>query len=282
MSSGKYIDLKRDKMSTDSKIALLIDADNTTHKLLKEILSEAGKYGKVTVRRAYGDFTSEHLKNWKEGLNSFAIRPMQKFAYTIGKNSTDSAMIIDAMDIMHAGTVSGFCIVSSDSDYTGLATRIREQGVFVMGIGKSTTPEAFQKACEIFVFTENLVLTGAADLKAAHTGPLHKHSEVAVSAGKTQKVKGRTDIKKVISKIDKRPINAEMLDRAVEMAMGETGLAHMADVGAKLKTLDPSFDARTYGFPNISALFKSLSQKYELIYKNEGKSLYIKSKSLEL
>jgi uncharacterized LabA/DUF88 family protein len=272
-------------MNNDLRIALLIDADNTTHKLLKEILSEAGKYGKVTIRRAYGDFTSEHLKNWKDGLNSFAIRPMQKFAYTIGKNSTDSAMIIDAMDIMHAETVSGFCIVSSDSDYTGLATRIREQGVFVMGIGRSNTPEAFQKACEVFVFTENLVLPAVSESKTGGSGFTTKNivvSENKEVKDKIQKKIKKTDIKKVVSKIDKKPINAEMLDRAVDMAMGETGLANMANIGDKLKTLDPSFDSRTYGFPNISALFKSLSQKYEFIYKNDGKSLYVKFKHLEM
>src|SRR6185436_10284917 len=140
-----------------SKLALLIDADNTSSKLVGEIISEAGKYGKVTVRRAYGDFSTDHLKNWKDELNKYAIRPMQKFAYTTGKNSTDTAMIIDAMDIMYSETITGFCLATSDSDYTGLALRIREEGILVIGVGKASTPEAFQKACEIFVYTENLI-----------------------------------------------------------------------------------------------------------------------------
>ena len=110
----------------------------------------------VTTRRIYGDWTTAEMSGWKESLNSFAVQPIQQFRYTTGKNSTDSAMIIDAMDLLHAGSVRGFCIVSSDSDYTRLATRIREQGLFVMGVGKSTTPKAFVNACEVFVYTENL------------------------------------------------------------------------------------------------------------------------------
>src|SRR5580698_5635431 len=127
---------------TDKKIALLIDGDNAQSKFIEAMLSEAGKYGKVTVRRIYGDWTNNKLGGWKVQLSKYSIRPMQKFAFASGKNSTDTAMIIDAMDILHGGRVNGFCIVSSDSDYTGLAQRIREDGLFVMGIGeaKITTP----------------------------------------------------------------------------------------------------------------------------------------------
>src|ERR1017187_9834420 len=156
----------------NGKIALLIDADNTSYKLINELISEAGKFGKVSIRRAYGDFTSLSLRNWKDELNVYAIRPMQKFSYTTGKNSTDSALIIDAMDIMHAKLVEGICIVSSDSDYTGLANRLREEGFFVMGMGKAHTPEAFVKSCENFIYTE--VLTPA---PAAKTIPENKKNQ---------------------------------------------------------------------------------------------------------
>src|SRR4051812_3701056 len=125
------------------KIALLIDGDNASAKLLSLVLAEASKYGKVTIRRVYGDWTTPHMNNWKHSLNELAINPIQKFSYTQGKNSTDSALIIDAMDILHDELVDGFCIVSSDSDYTGLAKRIREEGIFVMGIGEKKTPNAF-------------------------------------------------------------------------------------------------------------------------------------------
>src|ERR1035437_4056412 len=140
----------------NTKIAVLIDGDNADANLIDQILNEAGKFGKVTIKRIYADFTSQQMNAWKNQLNVYAIRPIQKFAYTKGKNSTDSALIIDAMDILYSKTVEGFCIVSSDSDYTGIAHRIREEGLFVMGIGKSHTPEAFVKACEKFTYTEIL------------------------------------------------------------------------------------------------------------------------------
>src|SRR5215210_4012505 len=144
-------------MSTRTdKIALLIDGDNASAKLLSLVLAEASKYGKVTIRRVYGDWTTPHMNSWKSSLNELAINPIQKFSYTQGKNSTDSALIIDAMDILHDELVDGFCIVSSDSDYTGLARRIREEGIFVMGIGEKKTPNAFVKSCEIFTYVENL------------------------------------------------------------------------------------------------------------------------------
>lgn len=137
-------------------IAVLIDGDNAQAKIIKEIIEEVSKYGKVTIRRIYGDWTTPQMNSWKDILNNYSINPIQKFNYTTGKNSTDSSLIIDAMDIMHSRGVQGFCIVSSDSDYTGLAKRIREEGLFVMGIGRKSTPIAFVNSCEIFTFTENL------------------------------------------------------------------------------------------------------------------------------
>jgi len=266
------------------KLALLIDADNISSHLIGEIISETGKYGKVTVRRAYGDFSSENLKKWKEQINIYAIRPMQKFAYTSGKNSSDSALIIDAMDIMHEKSVTGFCIVSSDSDFTGLALRIREEGLFVLGIGKSSTPQAFQKACEIFVFTENLAI--------------HKINEDIIIGNESDKVQTdeavktvvpkkqvnqepkKIDIEQVVSKIDKNPIDLHLIERAVKMALQDDELAYMGTIGEKLRTLDPSFDTRSYGFGSLTAMFKSMPGLYELVYRNNGSSLYIKPKFL--
>ncbi|HUV16805.1 MAG TPA: NYN domain-containing protein, partial [Pelolinea sp.] len=139
------------------RLAILIDGDNAQPSLLEKMLSEASKYGTVTVRRTYGDWTTSNMGGWKDTLQTHAIQPIQQFRYTIGKNATDSAMIIDAMDLLHSGTVDAFCLVSSDSDYTRLATRIREKGFFVMGIGQKKTPRAFVNACDVFVYTENLV-----------------------------------------------------------------------------------------------------------------------------
>src|SRR5690554_6912249 len=137
-------------------IAILIAGDNAQPKLLKETIEEVSKYGKATIRRIYGDWTSPSMKSWKVLINQYSINPIQKFSYTSGKNSTDGALIIDAMDILHSKIIQGFCIVSSDSDYTGLAKRIREEGLFVMGIGEKKTPESFVKCCDIFTYTENI------------------------------------------------------------------------------------------------------------------------------
>lgn len=141
----------------ERRIAMLIDGDNAQHSLLKQMFEEASRYGEVTIRRAYGDWTEPNLANWRPVMLAHAIQPIQQWRYTTGKNATDSALIIDAMDILYAGTVQGFCVISSDSDYTRLCTRIRESGLFVMGIGRERTPEAFINACNVFVYVENLI-----------------------------------------------------------------------------------------------------------------------------
>lgn len=170
-------------------IAVLIDGDNAQAKIIKEIIEEVSKYGKVTIRRIYGDWTTPQMNSWKDILNNYSISPIQKFNYTTGKNSTDSSLIIDAMDILHGSNVQGFCIVSSDSDYTGLAKRIREEGLFVMGIGRKNTPIAFVNSCEIFTFTENL------------------YPENEINTAKKEKVKEKAEAKsqeKTKSKIDSK------------------------------------------------------------------------------
>ena len=218
-------------MPTETKpLAILIDGDNAQPSLIEHVLAETAKYGLVTTRRIYGDWTTSEMSGWKESLNSFAVQPIQQFRYTIGKNSTDSAMIIDAMDLLHAGSVRGFCIVSSDSDYTRLATRIREQGLFVMGVGKSSTPKAFVNACEVFVYTENL----------------------APQAGKSTKVK-------VLSSSDW----IERVTNAIEMADPEGGWVLLATVGTNLRQLDPAFDPRSFGHKQLSLLIKSRSNLFE-------------------
>ncbi len=135
---------------------MLIDGDNAQPSLIEHVLAEAAKYGVVTTRRIYGDWTEPQMSGWKDSLHSLAVQPVQQFRYTVGKNATDSALIIEAMDLLHSGSVGGFCIVSSDSDYTRLATRIRESGMFVMGVGRSNTPKSFVNGCEVFVYTGNL------------------------------------------------------------------------------------------------------------------------------
>src|SRR6476660_7345400 len=180
----------------NQKIALLVDGDNAQAKIMDLILEEASKYGKVTIRRVYGDWTTQHMNHWKGLLNEMAFNPIQKFSYTQGKNSTDSALIIDAMDILHDELVDGFCIVSSDSDYTGLAKRIREEGIFVMGIGEKKTPNAFVKSCEIFTFVENL-----------EDKEEEKEEEKVVE-------KGEKPVKKAPAKTDKPKLDMKLIRKA--------------------------------------------------------------------
>ncbi len=215
------------------RIAMLIDGDNAQPSLIEKMLAEAGKYGVVSIRRIYGDWTTPTMKSWKDTLNIHAIQPFQQFRYTIGKNATDSAMIIDAMDILYTAKIDGFCLVSSDSDYTRLATRIREKGVFVMGIGKKMTPRAFVNACDVFVYTENLVP--------------HK-------AGKAQQAA------KPLSDSDPRP----MLREAFEMAVQDDGWASLGPLGQYLRQLDPGFDSRTYGYKQLSQLVRGYSDLFKI------------------
>jgi len=269
----------------ENKIALLIDGDNAQSKLIESMLTEAGKQGKVTVRRIYGNWTDPRLNSWKEQINKYAIKPMQKFAFAKGKNSTDTAMIIDAMDILHSKTVTGFCIASSDSDYTGLAQRIREEGIFVMGIGEAKkTTDAFVNACDIFIFTENLLPDADTETKR----PVVEMKAEPVKKRKTRtdkgqapsmpepKIAGKIDLPQ--NKITKKPINIKLLLNAFGMAADESGLAYMGEIGTAIRKLDPGFDSRTYGFSSTTALFKHLSALFDLVYKDKGSSLFIKLK----
>ena len=230
--------------NTKFNIAVLIDGDNAQPKLIKEILEEVSKYGKATIRRIYGDWTQPQMNGWKEIINQYSINPIQKFAYTTGKNSTDSSLIIEAMDILHSKNTEGFCIVSSDSDYTGLAKRIREEGLFVMGIGQRKTPSAFVQSCEIFTFSENLF------------------PEIVI----TPLVKKKTNTKEITPKeTDTTPkIKLSVIDKAFEISTNEEDEAYISNIGTNIRKIDPSFDSRTYGFRNLTKLFESID-KYQVV-----------------
>lgn len=232
-------------------IAVLIDGDNAQPKLIKEIIEEVSKYGKATIRRIYGDWTTPQMNGWKKVLNQNSINPIQKFSYTTGKNSTDSSLIIDAMDILHSKNIDGLCIVSSDSDYTGLAKRIREEGLFVMGIGEKSTPEAFVKSCEVFTFTENLI---------------KKESQPESTSKKESKsTKTKTsDTKLSFSKED-----METIDKAFDISINEEERAHVSTLGANIRKIDPSFDPRSYGFKTLTKLFQFID-KYEVLDNEVG------------
>lgn len=241
-----------------SKIAILIDGDNAQSSLLPEMLVEAGKHGQVTVRRIYGDWTTNSMNSWKDVLNYHAFQPIQQFRYTVGKNATDSAMIIDAMDILHSRVVDGFCLVSSDSDYTRLATRIRETGIFVMGIGEKKTPKAFVNACDVFVFTENL----AVEKKATQKKQIHAKK----ATGKKQE-EGKEEL-------DPMPV----LSQAFEMSVGQDGWAPLASMGQAIYQVDPSFDPRTYGHKQLSRMIAKLKDRFEIRTQEVGGTsvMYVK------
>ncbi|MDY7094538.1 MAG: NYN domain-containing protein [Acidobacteriota bacterium] len=205
-----------------SHLAVLIDADNAQAARIAEILGEVARYGTATVKRAYGDWTTSHLAQWKTVLHVHAVQPIQQFRYTQGKNATDSALIIDAMDLLHGGRVDGFCLVSSDSDFTRLATRIREAGLAVYGFGEKKTPKPFVAACDKFIFTEIL----------------------------SQPSKKSPPPKKASSKL------RELLLLAVTSAAQEDGWAGLSGVGSWINQNDPSFDSRNFGYKKLGELVR--------------------------
>jgi uncharacterized LabA/DUF88 family protein len=225
------------------RIAMLIDGDNAQPSLIGYMLAEASKYGVVIIRRIYGDWTTANMNGWKDTLQTYAIQPIQQFRYTVGKNATDSAMIIDAMDTLYQGGIEGFCLVSSDSDYTRLATRIREKGFFIMGIGKKNTPRAFVNACEVFVFAENLI-----------------QEPVRQKPVTTKKTNGTTPEK--VEQPSSEPL--PLLMQAFDLAVQDDGWAFLGVMGSHLRQLDPSFDPRTYGYKQLSAMIKAYTKVFEV------------------
>ncbi|GAA1935120.1 NYN domain-containing protein [Nocardioides marmoribigeumensis] len=215
-------------MTDDKRLAVLIDADNTPSRVVKELFEELAGYGTITVKRAYGDWTNPRLGGWREVLLGNAISPQQQFAYTVGKNATDSALIIDAMDLLYGRNVEGFAIVSSDSDFTPLATRLRESGKRVIGVGQRQTPKAFVEACEKFVFIEVLG-------SSSSTEPTE---EVTPS-----------DEPKSLHSLLTRALNKVPTD--------DEGWAAAGTVGQHLSRIDPSFDARSYGASRLSDLLRA-------------------------
>ena len=213
-------------------LAVLIDGDNIPSKYVKEMMEEIAKYGNPTIKRIYGDWTNPSLSKWKNVLLENAITPIQQYAYTQGKNATDSAMIIDAMDILYSEKVQGFCLVSSDSDFTKLATRLREAGKVVYGIGEKKTPNPFIVACDKFIYIEIL----------------HKEEESAAGTDKSKKNQ--------FDKITQKDIR--FITSTIEDVADDDGWALLGDVGSLLVKKQPNFDARNYGFQKLTPLIKSI------------------------
>lgn len=209
------------------KLAVLIDADNAQPSIVEGLLAEIAKYGTANVKRIYGDWTVPDLKGWKEVLLQYSIQPIQQFRYTSGKNATDSAMIIDAMDLLYTSKFDGFCIVSSDSDFTKLASRIREAGLFVYGFGERKTPKAFVSACDKFIFTEVLRIKD-------------DDSEI-ISRKTTSELKQDTKL-------------VNLLRNSVEASSDDSDWAHLASVGSNIAKQAPEFDPRNYGYKKLGEL----------------------------
>ena len=262
------------------KVALLIDGDNAQPSLIGQILAETSKYGLVTIRRIYGDWTTVNMSGWKNALHDSAIQPIQQFRYTIGKNATDSAMIIDAMDILHGHLVDGFCIVSCDSDYTRLATRIREMGFFVMGIGKRTTPKAFVNACNMFIYTENLVPRGREQREPREPRRRDRGGARRKAGGKeTHEMKEEPEDREERADTGAKYDPVPLLKGAFDMAVHEDGWANLGEIGFYLRQLDPGFDPRTYGFKQLSQLIKTQQALFEVQSRGDeagGAAIYIR------
>jgi uncharacterized LabA/DUF88 family protein len=237
-------------MATENSgtLALLIDGDNASPKIIVGLMAEIANYGTASVKRIYGDWTGPNLKGWKECLLEHSIQPIQQFAYTTGKNATDGAMIIDAMDLLYTGRFSGFCIVSSDSDFARLAARIREQGVTVYGFGERKTPRPFITACDKFVYFD--VLNAQAAEVAAE---VEEAAPPAQSPAPAKPAPAKATPKKAT--LDKAA--RDMLTKAIIATADEDGRANLAQVGGHLAKQAPDFDARNYGFPRLSDLVKS-------------------------
>lgn len=248
--------------NNERKLAVLIDADNIPYSNIKGMLEEITKFGIPTIKRIYGDWTKRTVSGWKPALLEHAITPIQQYSYTKGKNATDSAMIIDAMDILHSQRVDGFCIVSSDSDFTRLATRLRESGMLVIGIGEKKTPQPFIVACDKFIYIEILGT-----------------SEESVKAEKTS-VSESVQPKPKIDSMDGKFIR--FLKRSVNDLSDDDDWAALSAVGALLSKKRPDFDPRNYGFPKLTPLIKSLKKHFNVderrVANSQIKHIYVKVK----
>ncbi|MFA5647907.1 MAG: NYN domain-containing protein [Bacteroidales bacterium] len=252
----------------DLKLAVLIDADNIPYSNIKGMLDEIAKLGIPTIKRIYGDWTKPTVSGWKPALLEHAITPIQQYSYTTGKNATDSAMIIDAMDILHSDKVDGFCLVSSDSDFTRLATRLRESGMLVVGIGEKKTPRPFIASCDKFIYIEIIALTKT------------KSSESTSQGKETTKINKNAPIAPEVDKIDDKLV--KLLRATIDDLADDDGWAFLAEVGNLLMKKKPDFDSRNYGFTKLTPLIKSLKKHIEIdereVQNTRIKHIYIRNK----
>lgn len=252
------------------RLAVLIDADNAQAAVVDGLFAEIARFGEATVRRIYGDFTAPTSASWKKVLQKFAIKPVQQFAYTTGKNATDSTLIIDAMDLLYTRRFDGFCLVTSDSDFTGLATRLREEGLIVFGFGEKKTPEAFRNACHKFVFTE--ILRSEQEKESVDI-PLESRN----ATKSTPVLRDASQVTEPPQEFPKKFVLA-----ALEQSTDDTGWAHLGTFGSYLIKLQPDFDSRHYGYKKLSDLVRAKTDLFEIEERSapgsNQKNVYLKSK----
>jgi len=279
----------RSRSETDDdqpRLAVLIDADNAQPSVIEGLLAEVAKYGVASVKRIYGDFTSTRMTQWKQALLKHSISPVQQFAYTSGKNATDSSLIIDAMDLLYTGRFDGFCLVSSDSDFTRLAQRLREEGPTVYGFGERKTPDAFVQACDKFIYTE-VLRSEAASTEPSKPATKGRKTPQVAQAAQTAKPETTAAVAATAA-APAAPADAKLsaplklLRQAIEEASDDQGWAGLGSVGSYLNKVRPDFDPRLYGHKKLSDLLRRLSAQFELEERgNEGgsKRIFVRSRS---
>ena len=245
-------------------LAVLIDADNAQAAVIEGLLAEIARFGEATVKRIYGDFTAPTSASWKKVLQKYAIKPVQQFAYTTGKNATDSTLIIEAMDLLYTRKFDGFCLVTSDSDFTGLAVRLREEGLTVLGFGERKTPAAFRSACHKFIFTE--VLRPPLQDEPVDTEPVSSQENTSKQAQETYSGQKEQKIK----------LPKTFMLNALEQSSDDDGWSNLGTFGSYLTKLQPDFDSRMYGYKKLSHLVKD--RKDMFITEEREKVLYLKAK----
>ncbi len=262
----------------DLRLAVLIDADNVPYSNIKEMLEEISKYGTPTFKRIYADWTKPTVSGWKGVLLESAITPVQQYSYTTGKNATDSAMIIDAMDILYSGRVDGFCIVSSDSDFTRLAIRLREAGMKVFGIGEKKTPVPFISACDKFIYIEILKTDDEPAKKSEKQASKRNRSKKPEKSSEPEVMQVKTETAP-IENVNKDLI--KLIEDSINDLADEEGWTFLGDLGNLVLKRQPDFDPRNYGFKKLVPLIKSL-QKFEIDERGTGKNniilVYVRNK----
>ncbi|MEL1263533.1 NYN domain-containing protein [Pseudoxanthomonas putridarboris] len=242
------------------RLAVLIDADNAQPSVIEGLLAEVAKYGVASVKRIYGDFTSTRMTQWKQALLKHSIAPVQQFAYTSGKNATDSSLIIDAMDLMYTRRFDGFCLASSDSDFTRLAQRLREEGLTVYGFGERKTPDAFVQACDKFIYTEVL----RSETPAATPAPAKPAKKAARPAASKPAVVAEPTAAPAAESGKGEALPLRLIRQAIEEASDEQGWAFLGSVGSYLNKVRPNFDTRLYGHKKLSDLLKAQSRHFQV------------------